>query len=95
MHEYQENPYHRNRFPPDIISHYVWLYYRFSLSYRDIELVMAERGLELSYESIRYWCLKFGHVYAKQMRQRKSFGDQWYLDEVFCKINGQICYKLC
>ncbi len=57
--------------------------------------MMAERGLELSYESIRYWCLKFGHVYAKQMRQRKSFGDQWYLDEVFCKINGQICYKLC
>ena len=87
-----KNPYHRHRFPPEIISHCVWLYYRFSLSYRDIELMMAERGLELSYESIRYWCLKFGHVYAKQMRQRKSFGDQWYLDEVFCKINGQICY---
>ena len=86
------NPYHRHRFPPEIISHCVWLYYRFSLSYRDIELMMAERGVELSYESIRYWCLKFGHLYAKQMRKSKSFGDQWHLDEVFCKINGQTCY---
>ena len=66
-----KNPYHRHRFPSEIISHCVWLYYRFSLSYRDIELMMAERGLNVTYETIRYWCLKFGHLYAKQMRKRK------------------------
>ena len=74
------------------ISHCVWLYYRFSLSYRDIELMMAERGLSLTYETIRYWCLKFGHLYAKQMRKRKVWGDTWHLDEVFCRINGQVHY---
>ena len=87
-----KNPYHRHRFPSEIISHCVWLYYRFSLSYRDIELMMAERGLNLTYESIRYWCLKFGHLYAKQMRKRKLWGDTWHLDEVFCRINGQVHY---
>ena len=87
-----KNPYHRHRFPSEIISHCVWLYYRFSLSYRDIELMMAERGLDLTYESIRYWCLKFGHLYAKQMRKRKVWGDTWHLDEVFCRINGQVHY---
>ena len=87
-----KNPYHRRRFPSEIISHCVWLYYRFSLSYRDIELMMAERGLDLTYESIRYWCLKFGHLYAKQMRKRKVWGDTWHLDEVFCRINGQVHY---
>ena len=87
-----KNPYHRHRFPSEIISHCVWLYYRFSLSYRDIELMMAERGLNLTYESIRYWCLKFGHLYAKQMRKRKVWGDTWHLDEVFCRINGQVHY---
>ena len=85
-----KNPYQRHRFPPEIISHCVWLYYRFSLSFRDVELMMAERGLNLTYESIRYWCLKFGHLYAKQMRNRKVWGDTWHLDEVFCKINGQL-----
>ena len=87
-----KNPYHRHRFPSEIISHCVWLYYRFSLSYRDIELMMAERGLNLTYESIRYWCLKFGHLYAKQMRKRKLWGDTWHLGEVFCRINGQVHY---
>ena len=87
-----KNPYHRHRFPSEIISHCVWLYYRFSLSYRDIELMMAERGLSLTYETIRYWCLKFGHLYAKQMRKRKVWGDTWHLDEVFCRINGQVHY---
>lgn len=55
---------------------------------------MAERGLNLTYESIRYWCLKFGHLYAKQMRNRKVWGDTWHLDEVFCKINGQHLHYL-
>ena len=87
-----KNPCHRHRFPSEIISHCVWLYYRFSLSYRDIELMMAERGLEVTYESIRYWSLKFGHLYAKQMKKRKVWGDTWYLDEVFCRINGKVHY---
>jgi putative transposase len=65
--------YHRNRYPSVIISHYVWLYYRFSLSYREIELMMAERGLMLTYETIRYWCLKFGSQYAKQLNKVKSW----------------------
>ncbi len=54
--------------------------------------MMAERGLDLTYETIRYWCLKFGHLYAKQMRKRKVWGDTWHLDEVFCRINGQVHY---
>ena len=54
--------------------------------------MMAERGLSLTYETIRYWCLKFGHLYAKQMRKRKVWGDTWHLDEVFCRINGQVHY---
>ena len=81
-----QNPYlrHRHRFPSEIISHCVWLYYRFSLSYRDIELMMAERGLEVTYESIRYRCLrclKFGHLYAKQMKKRKDV--IWFDFEIF------------
>lgn len=84
--------YHRHRFPPAIISHCVWLYYRFSLSYRDIELMMAERGLTLSYESIRYWCIKFGSQYAKQLNKVKSWGDTWHLDEICCSIGGKMMY---
>ena len=84
--------YHRHRFPPCVISHCVWLYYRFSLSYRDIELMMAERGLALSYETVRYWCLKFGNQYTKQLKIAKSYGDTWHLDEVFCRIGGEMSY---
>ncbi len=58
------NPYKRHRFPAEIISHSVWLYYRFSLSYRDVEELMAERGVTLSHEAVRYWCRKFGQAYA-------------------------------
>ena len=65
----QQDPlYRRHRFPPSVISHCVWLYYRLSLSYRDIELMMAERGLTLTYETIRYWCLKFGLNYARKLK---------------------------
>jgi putative transposase len=56
------NPYKRHRFPAEIISHSVWLYYRFSLSYRDVEESMAERGVTLSHEAVRYWCRKFGQA---------------------------------
>ena len=84
--------YHRHRFPAEIISHCV-LYFRFNLSYRDVEEMMAMRGLFLSYETIRYWCLKFGQTYANDLRRRSLRpGDAWHLDEVFLKINGRIHY---
>ncbi len=74
--------YIRHRFPAEIISHCVWLYYRFSLSYRDVEEMMAARGLILTYETIRQWCLKFGQTYANDLRRRRSkTGDKWHLDE--------------
>ena len=84
--------YRRHRFPPDVISRCVWLYYRFSLSYRDVELMMAERGLELTYETIRKWCLKFGTLYAKQLKAKKEWGDHWHMDEVYCRVGGEMVY---
>jgi putative transposase len=87
------NPYKRHRFPAEIISHSVWLYYRFSLSYRDVEELMAERGVTLSHEAVRYWCRKFGQTYANALRRRQPRpGDKWHLDEVFLTINGQRHY---
>lgn len=62
--------YHRHRFPTEIISHCVWLYFRFSLSFRDVEEMMARRGVVLTCETVRKWCLKFGGIYAKRMRSR-------------------------
>src|SRR6266481_3493255 len=88
-----ESLYHRHRFPAEIISHCVWLYFRFSLSFRDVEELMSSRGVSLTYETVREWCLKFGQNYANGLR-RKSHrpGDQWHLDEVFLKINGRPHY---
>jgi putative transposase len=63
------NPYIRHRFPGEIISHAVWLYYRFSLSHRDIKELLFERGIIVSYEAIRKWCRKFGQDYANQLRR--------------------------
>lgn len=85
--------YKRYRFPIEIIQHSVWLYFRFSLSYRDVELLMAQRGIIVSYESIRRWCLKFGDEYARKLRRRRGqTGDKWHVDEVFIKINGKTHY---
>ncbi len=85
--------YKRHRFPGEIISHAVWLYFRFSLSYRDVEELLAERGIIVTCETVRQWCLKFGQTYANQLRRRRAKpGDKWYLDEVFLKINGKISY---
>jgi putative transposase len=82
--------YKRHRFPAEIISHGVWLYYRFSLSYRAVEELMADRGVTRSHESVRYWCRKFGQVYATRLRRRRPRpGDKWHLDEVFLSINGE------
>ena len=63
--------YARHRFPPDVIRHAVWLYLRFTLSYRDVEEILAERGLEVSYETIRRWVLKFGLQFARNLRARR------------------------
>jgi transposase-like protein len=83
--------YRRHHFPAEIISHCVWLYFRFALSFRDVEEMMASRGVPLSYESVREWCLKFGQTYANGLRRKSPRpGDQWHLDEVFLRINGRL-----
>jgi putative transposase len=82
------NPCKRHRFPAEIIYHCVWLYFRFCLSYRDVEELMAECGVILTYEAVRYWCRKFGQGYANQLRCRRPRpGDKWHLDEVCLTIN--------
>jgi putative transposase len=87
------NIYKRHRFPPDIISYAVWLYYRFNLSHRDIEDLLAERGITVSREAIRLWCIKFGAIYTRRLkRKHRGFGDTFYIDEVFVKINGKQHY---
>ena len=85
--------YKRYRFPSEIIQYAVWLYHRFNLSHRDIEDLLAERGITVSYESIRLWCNKFGPQYAKRLKYRhQGFGDTFYIDEVFVKIDGKQRY---
>jgi putative transposase len=87
------NTYKRHRFPPDVISYAVWLYYRFNLSHRDIEDLLAERGIIVSREAIRLWCIKFGAIYARKLkRKHRGYGDTFYIDEVFVKINGKQHY---
>src|SRR5260370_40150655 len=81
------------RFPSEIISHAVWLYFRFSLSFRDVEELLAKRGIVVTYETIRQWCLKFGQTYANELRRRRPrCGDKWHLDEVFLTIRGERHY---
>ena len=85
--------YRNHRFPPEIIAHAVWLYHRFSVSFRDVEEMLAERGVIVSYEAVRQWCLKFGQTFAKKLRQRRGqCGDTWYLDEVFIRMGGERYY---
>ncbi|MZE52744.1 IS6 family transposase, partial [Streptomyces sp. SID5770] len=85
--------YKNHRYPVEIISHCVWLYFRFPLSFREVEELMLERGVIVSYETIRRWCGKFGQAYANSLRRRRPQpGDKWHLDEVFIKINGEHKY---
>ena len=85
--------YKRYRFPPVIIQYPVWIYYRFNLSYRDVEDLLAERGIVVSYESIRLWCNKFGQKYDKRLKKRhQRFSDAFFIDEVFVKIVGKQYY---
>ena len=75
--------YRRHRFPPPIIQHAIWLYLRFTLSYRDVEELLAERGLDVSYETVRRWVLKFGATVAQRLRKRRPRpSDRWHLDGV-------------
>jgi putative transposase len=85
--------YRGYRFPHEIISHAVWLYHRFCLSFRDVEDLLAQRGITVSYETIRQWCRKFGVEYARTLRRRQGrLGDTWHLDELFVTIRGQRQY---
>ena len=92
------NTYKRHRFPPEIISHAVWIYYRFNLSYRRnigplVEDLLAERGIIVSYEAILPWSIEFGYKYTRRLRRNHSgFGDTFYLDEVFVQIAGKQRY---
>jgi putative transposase len=90
---HEPTTYPRHRFPAEIISHAVWLYHVFSLSLRDVELILAERGIDVTHESTRHWCLKFGCDFARRLRRRRPQpGDTWHLDEVFIRIRGVLHY---
>ena len=83
------------RFPAEVISHAVWLYHRFTLSFRDIEEILFSRGIDVTFESISQWCLKLAPAYSKRRKQkpnRGTPGDIWHLDEVFIKIKGEPHY---
>src|ERR1700758_349622 len=85
--------YSRHRFPPTIIQHAIWLYLRFTMSYRDVEDLLAERGLEVSYETVRRWVLKFGPVIVRRLRRRRPRpSDRWHLDEMVVRIAGKRMY---
>ena len=85
--------YARHHFPPEVIRHTVWLYVRFTLSYRDVEELLAERGIEISYETVRRWVLKFGPLFARNLRRlRPRASDTWHLDEMVVSIQGRRMY---
>src|SRR5215472_6508886 len=85
--------YARHRFPPDVIRHAVWLYLRFTLSYRDVDDLLAERGLDVSSETVRSWVQKFGPVIARRLRRhRPRPSDRWHLDEMVVRIAGKRMY---
>jgi putative transposase len=89
----QNISYARHRFPPEIIQYAVWLYFRFALSFRDVEDPLAERGIDTSYESVRRWALKFGQAYDRKLRKtRTGSNGVWHLDEMFVSINGKLMY---
>jgi transposase-like protein len=83
----------RHRFPPDVIRHAVWLYFRFTLSLRDVEELLAQRGIEVSYETIRCWTIKFGRQIAANLNaRRRAPSPRWHLDEMVCSIAGKRWY---
>ncbi|MDX2879647.1 IS6 family transposase, partial [Streptomyces ipomoeae] len=85
--------YRGHRYPVEVLSHCVGLYHRFPLSFREVEELMLQRSVIVSYKTIRRWCVKFGQAYANGLRRRRSrTGDKWHMDEVFIKINGELKY---
>jgi putative transposase len=85
--------YSRHRFPAEVIQHAVWLYFRFPLSFRDVEDLLSHRGVDVSYETVRRWSVKFGLAYARKLRHSHPRADvRWHLDEVFVRINGKCVY---
>ncbi|PWI08823.1 IS6 family transposase [Streptomyces sp. NWU339] len=85
--------YKNHRYPAEVIAHCVWLYFRFPLSFREVEELMLQRGVIVSYETVRRWCMKFGQAYANGLRRRRPRPrDTWHLDEVFVRINGELKY---
>lgn len=87
------NSYRGFRYPAEVIQHAVWLYHCFSLSLRNVELILAVRGIVVSYETIREWSLRFGRLFANMLRRRRPRpGDKWFLDEVFVRIQGKLHY---
>jgi len=91
--ESRQSLYRRHRFPPEIIQYAVWLYHRFNLSHRDIEDLLARRGVLVSHESIRLWCNKFGPHYAHRLRRaHRGYGDTVFMDQVFVRIGGRQRY---
>src|ERR1700746_666626 len=85
--------YPRHRSPPEIIQHAIWLYLRFTLSYRDVEELLATRGLDISYETMRRWVPKFGRAIARRLRERRPRpSNRWHLDEMVVRIAGKRMY---
>jgi transposase-like protein len=85
--------YKRHRFPREVIQHAVWLYFRFTLSLRDVEEMLAQRGIEVSYETVRCWTMKFGPKIAANLRRRKAPpSPRWHLDEMVSTIGGERVY---
>ena len=83
----------RHRFPADVIRQAVWLYFRFSVSFRDVEELMAQRGIEVSYETIRCWTIKFGPQFARALKKRRPVpSPRWHLDEMVCNVRGKRMY---
>ena len=87
------NPYRGFRYSAEVIQHAVWLYHCFSLSLRDVETILAARGIVVSYETIREWGLRFGRLFANELKRRRPRpGDKWHLDEVFIRVQGKLHY---
>jgi putative transposase len=87
------NTYKRHRFSPDIISYATWLYCRFNLCHQDIEDLLAERGITVSREAVRLWCIKSGAIYTRCLkRKHRGCGDTFYIDDVFVKVNSKRHY---
>ena len=85
--------YKNHQFAPEIIDHAAWVYHRFGLSFREVEELLAERGVTVSYEAVHLWCPKLGQAFAKRLRHRRGRpGDTWHLDELFIRIRGERYY---